>query len=156
MDLSAGLRIASFGNIIYLSSILKEYLFTGKIDSTENQDIFSVIDMYSYNAFHLLGNEDIELRTIGHLLRYSYEKIAENSIWNIAEKSPLIRKFIEENLSNGSRYIYSLLPSQREVISDVLTPKKSIVVGMPTSAGKSFLAEMQILFSIHNYSTNDF
>ena len=156
LDLSAGLRIASFGNIIYLSSILKEYLFTGKIDSTENQDIFSVIDMYSYNAFYLLGNEYIELRIIGHLLRYSYEKIAENSIWNIAEKSPLIRRFIEENLSNGSRYIYSLLPSQREVISDVLTPKKSIVVGMPTSAGKSFLAEMQILFSIHNYSTNDF
>lgn len=71
-------------------------------------------------------------------------------------KSPLIRKFIEENLSNGNRYIYSLLPSQREVISDVLTPKKSIVVGMPTSAGKSLLAEMQILFSIHNYTTPDF
>lgn len=156
LDLSAGLRIASFGNIIYLSSILKEYIFTGKIASTENQDIFSVIDMYSYNAFYLLENEDIELRIIGHLLRYSYEKIAENSIWNIAEKSPLIRKFIEDNLSNGSRYIYSLLPSQREVISDVLTPKKSIVVGMPTSAGKSLLAEMQILFSLHNYSTDGF
>lgn len=64
LDLSAGLRIASFGNIIYLSSILKEYLFTGKIDSTENQDIFSVIDMYSYNAFYLLGNEYIEFSAI--------------------------------------------------------------------------------------------
>lgn len=52
--------------------------------------------------------------------------------------------------------MYSLLPSQREVISDVLTPKKSIVVGMPTSAGKSLLAEMQILFSIHNYKTETF
>ena len=156
LDIPVGLKIASYGNIIYLTTVLKEYLFSGKIDSSENQDIYSVIDMYSYNAFHLLDNESIDLKLIGHLLRYAYERVAENSIWNIAEKSPLIRKFIEENLSNGNRYIYSLLPSQREVISDVLTPKKSIVVGMPTSAGKSLLAEMQILFSIHNYKTADF
>lgn len=156
LDISIGLKIASYGNVIYLTTILKEYLFSGNIDNLENQDIYSVIDMYSYNAFHLLTNESIDLKLIGHLLRYAYERVAENSIWNIAEKSPLIRKFIEENLSTGDRYIYSLLPSQREVISDVLTPKKSIVVGMPTSAGKSFLAEMQILFSIHNYKTAEF
>lgn len=156
LDISIGLKIASYGNVIYLTTILKEYLFSGKIDNSENQDIYSVIDMYSYNAFHLLTNESIDLKLIGHLLRYAYERVAENSIWNIAEKSPLIRKFIEENLSTGDRYIYSLLPSQREVISDVLTPKKSIVVGMPTSAGKSFLAEMQMLFSIHNYKTSEF
>ena len=156
LNISAGLKIGAFGNIIYLTGVLKEYLFTGKIDSSENQDIYSVIDMYSFNAFHLLVNESIELKIIGHLLKYAYEKAADNSIWNIAEKSPLIRKFIAENLSHGSRYIYSLLPSQREVISDVLTPKKSIVVGMPTSAGKSLLAEMQILFSIHNYRTDNF
>ena len=156
LDISIGMKIASYGNILYLTTILKEYLFSGKIDDSENQDIYSVIDMYSYNAFHLLANESIDLKIIGHLLRYAYERAAENSIWNIAEKSPLIRKFIKDNLSKGDRYIYSLLPSQREAISDVLTPKKSIVVGMPTSAGKSFLAEMQILFSIHNYKTSEF
>lgn len=156
LDIPTGLRIGSFANIIYLTTILKEYLFTGKIDSSENQDIFSVIDMYSYNAFYLLGNESIDLKITGHLLRYAYEKAAENSIWNIAEKSPLIRQFIENNLAQGDRYIYSLLPSQRDAISDVLTPRKSIVVSMPTSAGKSLLAEMQILFSIHNYRSEDF
>lgn len=156
MDISVGLRIASYGNVIYLTTVLKEYLFRGVMEGSESQDIYSVIDMYSYNAFHLLDNESIDLKLIGHLLKYAYERVAENSVWNIAEKSPLIRKFIEENLSNGSRYIYSLLPSQREVISDVLTPKKSIVVGMPTSAGKSLLAEMQILFSIHNHRTAEF
>lgn len=156
LDIATGMKIGSYGNIIYLTTILKEYLFSGSIDDSENQDIYSVIDMYSYNAFHLLSNESIDLKVIGHLLRYAYGRVAENSIWNIAEKSPLIKKFIEENLSNGNRYIYSLLPSQRDAISDVLTPKKSIVVGMPTSAGKSFLAEMQILFSIHNYKTSDF
>ena len=155
-DVDIGLKIASFSNIIYLTKVLKDYLFTGEIATNENQDIYGAIDMYSYNVFHLLANESIDLRIIGHLVKYAYESLAKNSIWNIAEKSPLIREFIKENLSGGERYIYSLLPSQRDVISDVLIPKKSIVVGMPTSAGKSFLAEMQILFSIHNYKTSDF
>jgi len=151
MNISNGMRISAFGNIIYLTGLLKEYLFKGSIESEENQDIYSVIDMYSYNAFYLLGTEDIELKLIGHLLKYVYEQIAENSIWNIAEKSPKIRQFIENNLLGDNRYIYSLLPSQRDVVSEVLTPKKSIIVCMPTSSGKSLLAELQILFSLHNY-----
>ena len=150
------LRITAYGNIIFSIILMKEYLFTGHIKSSENQDIYSSIDMYSFNTFHLLENESIELRIIGHLIRYALHRLAENSIWNIAEKSPLIKKFIVDNLSGNERYFYTLLPSQRDAISDVLTPKKSIVVGMPTSSGKSFLAEMQILFSIHNYRTKDF
>lgn len=156
INIKNGLKISSFGNIIYLSKLLKEYLFLGKIEIEKNQDIYSLIDMYSFNAFNLLGFEDIELKLIGLLLKYTYQQVANNSIWNIAEKSPKIRKFIENNLSGEGRYLYTLLPSQREVISDVLTPKKSIVVNMPTSSGKSFIAEMQILFCLHNFSTKNF
>lgn len=156
IDIPAGLKIAAYGNVIYLVAVIKDYLFTGKINDQENQDILSVIDVYSYNAFHLVENESIDIKILVHLLRYAFQKVAENSIWNIADKSPLIRKFIENNLSNGERYIYTLLPAQRDVISDVLTPKKSIVIGMPTSSGKSLLAEMHILFSIHNFRTDDF
>ena len=61
LDILVSLKIASYGNIIYLTTVLKEYLFSGKIDSSENQDIYSVIDMYSYNAFHLLDNESIDI-----------------------------------------------------------------------------------------------
>lgn len=156
INVENGMKISAFGNIIYLSGLLKEYLFTGQIEGEETKDIYSIIDIYSYNAFHLLETENIELKLIGHLLKYAYGQIAENSIWNIAQKSPQIHEFIKNNLSGNSRFIYSLLPSQRDVISEVLTPKKSIIVGMPTSAGKSLLAEMQILFSLHNYSTKDY
>lgn len=156
IDIRNGLKIGAYGNIIYLVEILKEYLFTGRISIKKNQDIYTLIDMHSYNAFYLLENEDIELKLISHLIKYAFTQVVENSIWNIAEKSPKIRTFIEKNLSEGERFLYSLLPSQRDVISEVLTPKKSIVVSMPTSSGKSLLAEMQILFTLHNYSTLDF
>jgi len=156
MDVQEGLKVTAFGNIIYLTSLLKDYLFKGSISDEENQDIFSVIDIYSYNIFSLLSEEDISIKVIGHLIKYAYTQVAENSVWSIAEKSPMIKAFIEENIMGTNKYIYSLLPSQRDVISEVLTPKKSIIVTMPTSAGKSFLAEMQILFTLHNYHTVDF
>ena len=156
MDLNGCYKIAAYGNIIYLISAIKEFLFTGKSSNSENKDINSLIDMYSYNSFQFIGTDSTELRVISHLVRYAFRKVVENSIWNIADKSPLIREFIVQNLSSKEQFYYTLLPSQRESISDVLTPKKSIVVGMPTSAGKSFIAEMQMLFSIHNYRTNDF
>lgn len=156
LNVRNGLKISAYGNIIYLVEILKDYLFTGKVKVEKNQDIYTLIDMYSYNAFHLLESEEIELKLIGHLIKYAFTQVAENSIWNIAEKSPKIRTFIENNLSEGEKFLYSLLPSQRDVIVDVLTPKKSIIVSMPTSSGKSLLAEMQILFSLHNYSTTEF
>ncbi|MGO5053349.1 DEAD/DEAH box helicase [Lachnospiraceae bacterium LCP25S3_G4] len=155
-DIRNGLKISAYGNIIYLVEMLKEYLFTGKVETEKNQEIYTLIDMYSYNAFYLLGNEEIELKLIGYLVKYAFAQVAENSIWNIAEKSPKIRMFIEKNLSEGERFLYSLLPSQRDVIAEVLTPKKSIIVSMPTSSGKSLLAEMQILFSLHNYATGEF
>lgn len=151
-----GLKISAFGNLIHLVKILKQYLFTGRIEFEKNQDIYGLIDIYSYNAFYLLGNEEIEFKVIGHLVKYAFTQVADNSIWSIAEKSPKIREFIEKSLSDGEKYIYSLLPSQRDVIADVLTPKKSIVVSMPTSSGKSLLAEMQILFCLHNYKTSNF
>ena len=44
----------------------------------------------------------------------------------------------------------SLLPSQRDSILDILTTKKSIVLNMPTSSGKSLLAELYILFTMQN------
>ena len=66
IDLTIGLKIGAFGNIIYLSKLLREYLFGGKIENEESQDIFSLIDIYSYNAFYLLGNEEIELKLIGY------------------------------------------------------------------------------------------
>lgn len=156
IDIKNGLKITAFGNIIYLTNLLKEYLFSGTIKDEENQDINALIDMYSYNTFHLLEGEDIELKLIGHLLKYAYEKVVDNSIWMIAEKSPKIKAFIQHNLASQNHYIYSLLPSQRDVVSDVLTPKKSIIVSMPTSSGKSLLAQMQILFTLHNFQTEDF
>ncbi|CAK7073422.1 DEAD/DEAH box helicase [Tissierella sp.] len=155
-DINRGLRISAIANIIHLSQLVKEYLFTGKVLNEETSDIKNLIQIYSYNAYNLLNDDSSDLKLISYLIKYSFTKIAEDSIWNIASKSPLIREFIEAKFSDSKNYIYTLLPSQRDSISDVLTTKKSVIVNMPTSSGKSLLAEMQILFFLHNYRTSTF
>lgn len=155
-DINRGLTISALANIIHLTRLLKEYLFTGTIKNEETQDIKNLIQMYSYNAYYLLKDNLSNIKLVSYLIKYTYSKIVDDSIWKIASKSPLIKEFIEYNFSDGEKYIYTLLPSQRDAISDILTTKKSIVINMPTSSGKSLLAEMQILFSLHNYKTDNF
>ena len=66
LDIPVGLKDCFLWKYNLFDDGFKRISFSGKIDSSENQDIYSVIDMYSYNAFHLLDNESIDLKLIGH------------------------------------------------------------------------------------------
>lgn len=76
-------------------------------------------------------------------------EIYQNSIW-VALKgiSSLLDEFIE-NLASGKNQsqLFSLLPSQRHAVnSSLLDPTKvAVVLEMPTSAGKTLLAEFSII-----------
>ena len=146
LDIPVGLKIASYGNIIYLTMVLKEYLFSGEIDSSENQDIYSVIDMYSYNAFHLLDNESIDLKLIGHLLRYAYERVAENSIWNVAAMLSIQEEISSKYFGRSSArrtmlsYSWGITMMQKAAISPT--------VSSITMAIASILAQREPLFAL--------
>jgi replicative superfamily II helicase len=46
------------------------------------------------------------------------------------------------------------MPSQSNTIHDLLSAKKAYIVSMPTSAGKTLLAELYLLYNFH-VSRND-
>ncbi|MDI3541075.1 MAG: ATP-dependent helicase [Thermosediminibacterales bacterium] len=157
IDMEKAFLIAGLANIIYITKIVKTYLFTGKVESDERANIYSYIDKYCYNANKLLKETKEEnIKKTANLLKYTLEQICRNSIWSFADRSPVIKKFFIKSLESEEDFIYTLLPSQRDSILDILTAKRSIVINMPTSSGKSLLAELYILFTMHNYKTEDF
>ena len=143
--------ISSLANVLCLIKSVKTFLFTGKVPE-EDGDVFSLIDNYCFNAIKLTENiEGIYLNKIAYLLRYGLRQLCLNSIWQITGKSPAIKKFFEECLHSKDHLIYTLFPSQRDAILDILTTKKSVVLNMPTSSGKTLLAQLYILFTLHNF-----
>lgn len=157
IDMEKAFLIAGLANIIYITKIVKNYLFTGKVKSDERANVYSYIDKYCYNANKLLKETNEEsIKKIANLLKYTLEQICRNSIWSFADRSPVIKKFFMKSLDSEEDFIYTLLPSQRDSILDILTAKRSIVINMPTSSGKSLLAELYILFTMHNYRMEGF
>lgn len=158
LDITLGFRIATYANIIYILKCVSNYLFTGIVETEDgNKDIYSLIDQYSYNAIKLSEtNQQVEVKALINLTRFVLQQLCNNSIWEIIDRTPLFKKFFDSINATSENFLLSLLPSQRDSLLEVLTTKKSIVLNMPTSSGKSLLAELYILFTIQNYTTSDF
>ena len=155
ISMEAGFSIGTFANLIHVLRNMKEYLFTGKpIDAT---NIHSIIETYIFNALTLSKNLEQDIfPNIIHHSKYSLDQLQKNSIWQIADRSPLIKSYFEKSFLKGEQLLLTLLPSQRKTILDILTAKKSVVINMPTSAGKSLLAELYILYTMQSQSYKGF
>lgn len=146
-DIEKGFQIGGLANIVFLLSKVRQYLLTG--ESEEN--IYTTIDMYTFNAIRLLQASHESLSEVAEFMQMALTQLCRNSIWEVASKSPFIRRFFNKLLENDEGLIFSLMPTQRETIIDLLSSKKSIIVNMPTSAGKTLLAQVSMLYTIQNY-----
>ncbi|MBD3341247.1 MAG: DEAD/DEAH box helicase [Candidatus Lokiarchaeota archaeon] len=149
LGLTNSLKIGALANLVYLLGSVKQYLFTG----TTDDNVQVLIENYTYNAVKLLGDRtESNLLKVSLLSKNGLKQLCKNSIWEVTSRSFLIKRFFEDSLKRKDNFIYSLLPSQRDSVLNILTLKKSIVLNMPTSAGKSLLAELYILFIIQNFT----
>ncbi len=142
-----GFIIGAFGNFTHILKCLYEYLYTGKISN--NEKIKDVIRDYSFNAIELTKNiSEDNLKKVAYHIRKALNQIVDNSIWNLTSIHPVFKEFFEKTIQTSENFFLTLLPSQRKSLIQVLSAQKSIVINMPTSSGKSLLAEMSILYTI--------
>lgn len=156
LEIRTVMEIGALGNIIYVLKGVISYILNGKITWEIEVDIFTFIDTYSYNAVKLSkSTSNMELITVSSLLPRSMKQLCRNSIWGIADKSPALKEFFKKCLESDENLIYTLLPSQRDSILKILSNKKSIVLNMPTSSGKTLLAELYIVYILYIFREKD-
>ncbi|MBN1328048.1 MAG: DEAD/DEAH box helicase [Candidatus Heimdallarchaeota archaeon] len=102
------------------------------------------IRQYSDIARKLLVNEP-RLQSLVSIIEESLKTISANSIWSKTKFNDRIQKLCRYKAEHSN--LIDLLPSQRDAISSNLLDVASnvIVLQMPTSAGKTLLAEFNIL-----------
>ncbi|MFI7309007.1 DEAD/DEAH box helicase [Streptomyces hygroscopicus] len=128
--------------------VLGSYLRTGTPEG-----ILVTLQRHAENARLLLGSSgDIELERVGESLEPLTTAMARASIWyNTSRLSSAAREFAQQIASgNRDNPVSELWWSQREALSQsLLDPfKTAISVQMPTSAGKTLLAEFSIVQNI--------
>lgn len=132
------------GSIDDLSSKLKEYIFRGDVSAL--QSLRHEIEV----RFDGVGRGDPKSFLSLKLCSVLLCALEKDCIWTILRASGAlteeqISKFITGNLLKRSNPVWSFFPSQITAIeSGVLNPQGAYALQMPTSAGKTALAEVII------------
>lgn len=149
-DISNGLKISLYANILYVLTEYYHFMIHGK--TSQGGRFPDLLDTYIFNAikFSDLLNDKKNIQMIT-LVREALYKRYQHSIWSVAEATPTIKRYVVNMIDSKNNLVLNLLPSQREAVVDLLSAKKSIVVNMPTSSGKTLLAQFYILYKMQQH-----
>ena len=94
--------------------------------------------------------------TLSRLLARTANTLVDNSIWTVTRAvNSRVTSFVNSLTSrNRARPIFEMLPPQRKVLSEqglLGSARRSVVVKLPTSSGKTFIAEFRILQALNQF-----
>lgn len=98
----------------------------------------------------------IELETMSRLLARTARLMVDNSIWTVTRAvNSRVTRFVESLTGRDqARPIFEMLPPQRRTLREeglLGSGHRSVVVSLPTSSGKTFIAEFRILQALNQF-----
>lgn len=137
------------------AEIMSVFLCFGKVD--EAFDVREQLQSQFDRALITAGKaRDMELENMARLLARTAQVLVENSIWTVTRAvNSKVTKFVEQVTSRArSAPIFTVLPPQREVLLKeglLGSSHRAVVVSLPTSSGKTFIAEFRILQALNQF-----
>jgi len=144
------MRLMSLYHWAKATELLSLYMLQG-----EPADIKPQLDRHFDLAIKISGDGgDAQLEILLRWLHASAEQMVNGSIWWVARTiNSKATRFIK-HLASQSKPLLELLPPQKIAVKEkgLLDPAKTaVVVDMPTSGGKTLLAQFKILQAINNF-----
>jgi len=144
------MRLMSLYHWAKASELLSLYMLQG-----EPADIKSQLDRHFGLAIRISADGgDAQLEILLRWLHASAEQMVNGSIWWVARTiNSKATQFIKQ-LANQAKPLLELLPPQKIAVKELglLDPAKTaVIVDMPTSGGKTLLAQFKILQAINNF-----
>lgn len=98
----------------------------------------------------------IEHEVMSRLLARAARKMVDNSIWTVTRAvNSRVTRFVESLTDrHRARPIFEMLPPQRRTLREeglLGSGHRSVVVSLPTSSGKTFIAEFRILQALNQF-----
>jgi len=148
----AALELASFYHFARSIEILGKFMLEGEPSSDR---VVSEIDYHLNKGIKfcdLSGNFEFSL--ILRLMLAMFKKMVFNSIWRVSERINFKITSFVKHITKASKPVYELLYPQRAAILEMglLDPaSRGIVVNLPTSSGKTLIAEFKILQALNQF-----
>ncbi|RLF99715.1 DEAD/DEAH box helicase [Thermococci archaeon] len=148
----AALELASLYHFAKSVEILGSFMLKGEPASDK---IISELEYHFDKGIKFCDiSGNFEFSLILRLIQAMFKKMVFNSIWRVSERiNSKITNFVK-TLTSASKPIYELLYPQRAAILEMglLDPaSRGIVVNLPTSSGKTLIAEFKILQALNQF-----
>lgn len=144
----AALELVGLYNLIRAAERLSQYLLTGRSEGAA--DIGAQLDMHferSLEAFERAHSPD--LLDVCILLQVAAKQMVANALTTaVRSANTLAQTFADSLINRPVNPIFELLPPQRSALYDeglISSSRRSIVVNLPTSSGKTLIAQFGLL-----------
>ncbi len=151
---SAAYELASLYHLAKSVEVIGQYM----IDGTPKQPNV-VLDIHfdsSINYCRKSGQMELEL--ILRMLQLTFRKMVENSIWAVANRVNSKVKQFTKLMTESTKPVFELMYPQRVTVLEkgLLDPaNRAIVVTLPTSGGKTMIAQFRMLQALNQFSDQD-
>ncbi|MFG2935044.1 DEAD/DEAH box helicase [Streptomyces sp. NPDC048282] len=157
----AAWALAAHYHLLKTAELLAEYLATGSLlrqhRSSRHYGVRERVQSHCDRALEAAtASADPDLEVLVRLLTATADQIIDNSLWTVARAvSPEVNAFVASLVGRGRpRPIFEVLPPQRVALAEqglIRTAHRSVVVSLPTSAGKTLIAQFRILQALNAY-----
>ena len=137
------------------AEILGAYLSQGTVDG--RYDIREQLEaQFDRAVAAAAAGQLMERETFVYLLARTARTLIENSIWTVTRAvNSRVFRFVESMTSRSRRQpIFEMLPPQRRTLREqglLGSGHRSVVVSLPTSSGKTFIAQFRILQALNQF-----
>ncbi len=137
------------------AEILSVYLSQGAVDG--RYDIREQLEAQFDRAVNAASRGQlVEIENFSRLLSRTARAMIDSSIWTVTRAvNSRVSRFVKSLTDrNRIRPVFEMLPPQRRTLSEqglLGSSHRSVVVSLPTSSGKTFIAEFRILQALNQF-----
>ncbi|MDE0399354.1 MAG: DEAD/DEAH box helicase [Candidatus Poribacteria bacterium] len=144
--IAAADELAALYHMAKSVELVGEFMMQGTPSDVETQ-----VDFHLEHAKrHAQISGYVEIDIILFVLHAALKKMLHNSIWNLAKAIPHLAEFIED-LARSESPVFEFMQPQSMALDEGLldSAKMAVVVNLPTSSGKTLMAEFRILQTLN-------
>lgn len=154
---ATALELIGLYHLTKAAEIFAHYMTDGVVDG--KYQIQELLDTHFDRVLAVCRQAKmIQLEPLAILLSASASQMAENSIWTVTRAvnsrvSHFVKNLVDKG--RGDNAIFDVLPPQRRVLAEkglLGSSRRAIVVSLPTSSGKTMIAEFRILQALNQFA----
>ena len=154
----AALELIGLYHLAKAAEILAQFITDGVVEG--NYQVQQILDTHFDRVLAVCGHARmIQLEPMARLLSAVAKQMVKNSIWTVtravnSKVTKFVRALVERG--RGDKALFDVLPPQRRALAErglLGSSRRAIVVSLPTSSGKTLVAQFRILQALNQFDS---